>query len=189
MACGAIGSTTAAARLPEMDVAEDVRGLAKLDGPELRQRWQDLVGSAAPGVSPKLLRLALAYRIQADAYGDLSPAARRHLAQIAGGKSRTRPVRAGMRLVREWQGATQIVTVDEAGTIRWNDREWKSLSAVARAITGGHWSGPAFFGLRKILPAVREPDRNKGQKPGLHGAQTGPTASSSPIDRQGRSAA
>jgi hypothetical protein len=172
-----------------MDVAEEVRALAKLDGPKLRQRWQDLVGSAAPGVSPKLLRLALAYRIQADAYGDLSPAAKRHLAQIASGKSRTRPAGAGMRLVREWQGVTQIVTVDEAGAIRWKDREWKSLSAVARAITGGHWSGPAFFGLRKTLPAVREPDRNKGQQPDLHEARAGPTASSPQIDRQGRSAA
>jgi hypothetical protein len=172
-----------------MNVAEEVRALAKLDGPELRQRWQELVGSAAPGISPKLLRLALAYRIQADAYGDLPQAARRHLAQIAGGKSRTRPAGAGMRLVLEWQGVTHIVTVDETGTIRWNDREWKSLSAVARAITGGHWSGPAFFGLRKTLAAVREPDRNKGQKPDLHGARAWPTTSSSPIRRQGRSAA
>jgi hypothetical protein len=164
-----------------MDVAEEVRALAKLDGQELRQHWQDLVGSPAPGISPKLLRLALAYRIQADAYGGLSQAARRHLAQIASGKSRTRPAGAGMRLVREWQGVTHIVTVDETGAIRWNDREWKSLSAVARAITGGHWSGPAFFGLRRTLAAVREPGRNKCQKPHLHGARARSSPPSSPI--------
>jgi hypothetical protein len=132
-----------------MDVEKQVMALAELDGPRLRQRWEEVTGSRAPAVSPKLLRLALAYRIQADALGDLSPAARRRLAQIAGGRSTTQPAHAGMRLIREWQGVTHIVTIDEAGIIRWNDRDWRSLSAVARAITGGHWSGPAFFGLRK----------------------------------------
>jgi hypothetical protein len=132
-----------------MDVETQVMALADLDGTRLRQRWEEVTGSRAPAVSPKLLRLALAYRIQADALGDLSPAARRRLAQIASGRSTTQPMRAGMRLMREWQGVTHIVTIDEAGIIRWNDREWRSLSAVARAITGGHWSGPAFFGLRK----------------------------------------
>lgn len=53
-----------------------------------------------------------------------------------------------MRLMREWNGTLHVVTVDEDGTILWNDREWGSLSAVARAITGTRWSGPAFFGLR-----------------------------------------
>lgn len=132
-----------------MNVTEEVRALAELDGPRLRQCWQDLVGGSAPSVSPKLLRLALAYRIQANAYGDLSADAKRRLAQVAGGKSVSQTASAGMRLVREWQGTTHVVTIDESGTIRWNDREWKSLSAVARAITGGHWSGPAFFGLRR----------------------------------------
>jgi hypothetical protein len=132
-----------------MDVEKQVMALAELDGAQLRQRWEEVTGSRAPVISPKLLRLALAYRIQADALGDLSPGARRRLAQIAGGRSTTRPLRAGTRLLREWQGVTHIVTIDEAGIIRWNDREWRSLSAVARAITGGHWSGPAFFGLRK----------------------------------------
>lgn len=54
--------------------------------------------------------------------------------------------------MRDWQGTVHVVTIDENGIIRWNEREWTSLSAVARAITGGHWSGPAFFGLRKALP-------------------------------------
>lgn len=132
-----------------MDVEKEVIMLAELNGMQLRQRWEQLAGIPPPSVSPKLLRLALAYRIQADALGDLSPSARRSLAQAAGGKSMTRPASAGSRLVREWRGVTHIVTIDENGTIRWNDREWKSLSAVARAISGGHWSGPAFFGLRK----------------------------------------
>jgi len=56
--------------------------------------------------------------------------------------------RPGMRLVREWQGVTHIVTVGEDGVLRWNEREWRSLSQIARTITGTQWSGPAFFGLR-----------------------------------------
>jgi hypothetical protein len=54
-----------------------------------------------------------------------------------------------MRLVREWSGRVHVVTVGEDQIIRWDDREWRSLSEVARAITGTRWSGPAFFGLKK----------------------------------------
>ncbi len=79
--------------------------------------------------------------------GDLSPATRRRLTQIAGGANPQPMVRTGMRLVRDWQGTTHVVTIDEQGGIHWNDRTWSSLSAVADAITGSHRSGPAFFGL------------------------------------------
>lgn len=126
----------------------EVLALESLDGPQLRQRWQVVTGGLPPSVSPRLLRLALGYRLQAKALGDVSVASRRKLAQMAGGRSTTRPTTAGMRLVREWQGTTHVVTIDETQTIRWNGQQWASLSAVARAITGGHWSGPAFFGLR-----------------------------------------
>lgn len=53
-----------------------------------------------------------------------------------------------MRLAREWNGKLHVVTVGEDGVIRWSDGEWRSLSEVARAITGTRWSGPAFFGLK-----------------------------------------
>ena len=53
-----------------------------------------------------------------------------------------------MRLVREWAGRVHVVTVGDDGVIRWDEREWRSLSEVARAITGTRWSGPAFFGLK-----------------------------------------
>jgi hypothetical protein len=132
-----------------MTVEEKVRALAMLDGPALRQSWLELCHAQPPRVSPKLLRLGLAYRIQAHAFGDLSPASQLRLGQLANGKTKTRKTAAGMRLVREWQGQTHIVTIESNGSISWDGRTWKSLSAVARAITGGHWSGPAFFGLRK----------------------------------------
>lgn len=131
------------------DIEKEIMMLVELDGTQLRQRWEKLTGNPAPSVSPKLLRLALAWNIQADAMGDLSASARRRLAQAAGGKSTTQPAHAGTKLVREWQGVTHVVIIDENGIIRWSGHEWASLSAVAKAITGGHWSGPAFFGLRK----------------------------------------
>ncbi|SFP85864.1 DUF2924 domain-containing protein [Sphingomonas rubra] len=59
-----------------------------------------------------------------------------------------------MRLVREWQGQVHVVTVGDDGVICWDEREWRSLSEVARAITGTRWSGPAFFGLKKKAAAA-----------------------------------
>lgn len=137
-----------------MDIEKRVQALSDLDGPALRQRWETETGSPAPRISPKLLRLALAWHIQAETLGGLSPSVRRRLAQAAGGKSTTRTASAGTRLVREWQGVVHVVTIGENGTICWNEQEWSSLSAVARAITGSHWSGPAFFGLRKKAQAA-----------------------------------
>ena len=58
-----------------------------------------------------------------------------------------------MQLVREWNGTVHIVVVGEDNVIRWNGREWRSLSEVARAITGTRWSGPAFFGLKRRIAA------------------------------------
>jgi Protein of unknown function (DUF2924) len=55
--------------------------------------------------------------------------------------------------VREWQGKVHVVTIGENQVIRWEGREFRSLSQVAKAITGTHWSGPAFFGLKKKLAA------------------------------------
>ncbi len=80
--------------------------------------------------------------------GGLSRAARQQLEGSGETPPRTIPLAPGLRLVREWQGTVHVVTVDETGTILWNGRSWKSLSEVARAITGTRWSGPAFFGLK-----------------------------------------
>lgn len=141
---------------PRLQVEEEVAALSSLDGAALRQRCTELMDQPAPSVSPKLLRLAIAWQIQANAFGGLSPAVRRQLQQAHSAKSKTQLAGAGTRLVREWQGIAHVVTIDEKGTICWDGRTWRSLSAVARAITGGHWSGPAFFGLRKTLP-TRKP--------------------------------
>jgi len=125
--------------------------LSELDGlgsAELRRCWHELAGEQAPQVSPKLLRLALAYELQAHQHGGLSRRAQQVLDQVAGGKTRTRTVQAGMRLVREWQGTLHVATIEPDHTVKWNGKSWNSLSEVARAITGTRWSGPAFFGLK-----------------------------------------
>ena len=59
----------------------------------------------------------------------------------------------GTRLVRAWGGKPYVVTIGADGAIHWDGRTWTSLSAVARAITGTRWSGPAFFGLKQKQPA------------------------------------
>jgi hypothetical protein len=74
--------------------------------------------------------------------------------QVAGARTQTTDVRPGMRLVREFGGKVHMVTVGDEGQINWNDREWRSLSEVARAITGTRWSGPAFFGLKQKRKAT-----------------------------------
>ena len=115
----------------------------------LRDRWAKLTGRPGPQVSAKLLRLALAYEIQAKVLGGLSRQTRQRLEQAAAAKTVTSDIRPGLRLAREFGGKVHVVTVGDAGEICWNEREWRSLSEVARAITGTRWSGPAFFGLRQ----------------------------------------
>lgn len=126
--------------------------LARLDAltsAELKAEWRAFTGAPLPRVSPSLLRLALAWEIQASVHGGLPREVTRKLDQLAAGKTSTAPVRAGMRLVREWNGKVHVVTVGEDNVIRWNEGEYGSLSEVARAITGTRWSGPAFFGLKR----------------------------------------
>jgi hypothetical protein len=134
-------------------VEQQLSLLATMSTFELAQAWERVTRTPPPPVSPSLMRLALAWEIQAAAYGGLSRTTRTRLAQIAGAKTRTSEAKSGMRLVREWNGKPHVVTVGEDGIIRWNGSEWRSLSEVARAITGTRWSGPAFFGLKRKLAA------------------------------------
>lgn len=116
---------------------------------ELQDRWAKLTGRPVPKLSMAMLRFALGYELQARAKGGLSRATRLQLDDSGDARPRTIPLAPGLRLVREWQGKVHVVTVDDAGTIHWNGQCWKSLSEVARTITGTRWSGPAFFGLKQ----------------------------------------
>ena len=131
------------------DLDAELAALTNLSSARLRKRWAAVTGKAVLRVSPSLLRLALAWELQAKASGGLSRRTRQRLDQLVEAKTETRAARPGMRLVREWNGTLHIVTIGEDNVIRWNDREWRSLSEVARAITGTRWSGPAFFGLKQ----------------------------------------
>jgi hypothetical protein len=101
-----------------------------------------------------MLRLALGYEVQAKATGRLSRTSSQQLEETGDPRSRAMPLRSGMRPVREWHGTVHVVTVGENGAIDWNGRHWKSLSEVARTITGTRWSGPAFFGLKQRKAAA-----------------------------------
>lgn len=138
------------------DLDAELAALDAMDGPQLRERWERLVGAPCPRLRPRLLRLALAWECQAKVHGGIPRRLTQQLDQLAEGKSRTIATRPGMRLVREWQGVLHQVDVGDDGAVLWNGESWKSLSEVARAITGTRWSGPAFFGLRKSTPARAE---------------------------------
>ena len=131
----------------------ELAALTTMSSAQLREKWQRLTNGPVPQVSPSLLRLALAYELQARTLGGLSRATQQRLAQLASVKTRTSSAKPGMRLVREWNRTLHVVLIGEGGAIRWNDRDWRSLSEVARAITGTRWSGPAFFGLKRKVAA------------------------------------
>ncbi|GAA4819538.1 DUF2924 domain-containing protein [Sphingosinicella ginsenosidimutans] len=128
--------------------------IASMSRTELQDRWAKLTGRPVPKLSIAMLRLALGYELQARAKGGLSRTARQQLDGSGDARPQAMPLTPGLRLVREWQGKVHVVTVDDAGAIHWNGQRWKSLSEVARAITGTRWSGPAFFGLKQRKAAA-----------------------------------
>ena len=136
-------------------VAVKLQALEQMDYAALSSEWRRLYRSPPPKrVSRALLTLGVAWKIQEQAYGGLGAATRRRLADLArtverdGDVTRNRVahLKPGAKLIREWQGKPHTVVVVEDG-FEWQGRQWRSLSAIAREITGGHWSGPRFFGL------------------------------------------
>lgn len=139
-----------------------VARLAALKGasvPELREQWRNLFETEPPAYNRHFLESRLAYRIQELAYGGLKPETVRYLEELGEelyGKGGTiarrirhadKPI-AGTRLIREWQGVEHTVTVRD-NDYEHMGRPYKSLSSVARAITGTRWNGWVFFGLKQ----------------------------------------
>ena len=111
--------------------------------------WRDLFERPAPkGLSQNMLRRFLAFEIQSRAQGGLKKSTRAKLSMTKTNKHSSLRLKPGGRLIREWNGATHIVEVTETG-LQWRGQNWRSLSVIAREITGAHWSGPRFFGLSK----------------------------------------
>ena len=147
--------------VPDRELLDiEIARLRGLDVGELRAKWHTVFRRRAPLHLPRhLLFRILAYRLQADRFGDLDADSRRLLDRIGSGpveridrlvadlnRSRTE-LRPGTLLTREWDGHLQRVMVLADG-FTWNGKTYRSLSKVAFAITGSRWNGPRFFGLR-----------------------------------------
>jgi hypothetical protein len=147
--------TLAGNRIAQLtDLDTEIAALADMTLAQMRARWQEVSAKPVPRVRRTLLRLALAYELQAALHGGLSRRTEQRLAYLAGKNAASDAPRPGMRLVREWNGVLHTVTIDEDGLIHWQGKTWRSLSEVARAITGTRWSGPVFFGLRQRRAAA-----------------------------------
>jgi Protein of unknown function (DUF2924) len=125
---------------------------------DLKQQWRELFDKEPPPFNRRYLESRLAYRIQELAYGGLKPETIERLEALAEEFDGPNPARsvgrfksipaAGTQLVREWQGTEHRVTVRDDGTFEYRGQPFKSLSAIARAITGTRWNGWVFFGMK-----------------------------------------
>lgn len=127
--------------------------LANMSTNELKAEWARRSAAPAPNLSPDLLRLGIAYRQQEQRFGGVSRSTKSLLRQLAAQPkegvrkgSPPRKLTIGTRLVRDWHGAGHTVTVLENG-FEYDGKQWRSLTAIAKAISGSHCSGPGFFGL------------------------------------------
>lgn len=139
----------------EDPVAARLQAIEGMTYDELRVEWRRLYRAHPPKrVARDLLVLGVAWKIQEQAYGGLGAATKRRFADLAKtmgqdgdlARSRVARLKPGARLMREWRGQTHTVIVLEDG-FEWQGKRWRSLSVIAREITGAHWSGPRFFGL------------------------------------------
>jgi Protein of unknown function (DUF2924) len=129
-------------------VTPTVPEIEAMDRAALLAAWSAAFGTDAPkGLSQPFLRRFLAFEVQARRMGGLPKGFVETLIAPDARAASPRPPSGG-RLLREWNGVTHVVEVTDDG-FRWNGRTHRSLSSIARAITGARWSGPRFFGLRE----------------------------------------
>lgn len=171
------------AALSKAKLAEILLEIGSLSRSDLQERWRQHFGAPAPAhLSRELMVLALSYAIQANATDGLSADEWKALGMIAHGhtgrthgaaqdsdepttsRARPRPIRRsikpGTRLLREWQGCTHEVIADADGGFIYEGEPYRSLSAIARQITGTRWSGPAFFGVQSSGQLAKTKDGN-----------------------------
>ncbi len=139
----------------QADIAQVIADLETAPREDLALQWQSLYRSAPPkGVGRRFLIGAVAHAVQMNQAGHSRSRRHRRLDRIANARTpakngaglASQQLGPGARLVREWNGSTHTVDVVEDG-YRWNGASYRSLSAIARAITGARWSGPRFFGI------------------------------------------
>lgn len=138
-------------------VARQISALPLMSRSQLLDLWREVHRKAAPaGIRREILIPFLAYRIQENAYGGLTPSVRAELRHIAR-RLKTNPaarlgrsrLKAGTRILRQWRGDTHEVFVTESG-YKYRGTSYRSLSQIARRVTGTQWSGPAFFGINTL---------------------------------------
>lgn len=172
-------------KLTKEEVEREIAALDTLDTKALQARWLDLYQRDPPSrIRAGLLRLGIAYRLQEKAYGGLKPQTVRLLRKVAAELRADRTSKRsdpevpnaampqwfatqspllshGTQLMREWNGSTEIVDVVADGFL-WRGTTYRTLSAVAVAVTGTKWSGPKFFGLTPAAPGRRKASREHG---------------------------
>ena len=138
------------------DIARQIADLERLDRPGLGRKWREIFDAPPPSrASREMMLRAIAYRVQEHAFGGLSRFARRRLAKIAAHLERGRDItvarrpqiKPGTMLIRDWNGQRHRVMVLDDG-LAYDGRRYRSLSEIARLMTGTRWSGPLFFGRR-----------------------------------------
>ncbi len=125
-----------------------IADISAFDRAECLDRWREVFGRPPPKhLSPQFMKHVLIWEIQNRSLGGVSPKTTRRLNQIASGKTLPATTKPGSHLIREWNGRTYQVEVVEGGYVM-DGKPWRSLSAIARHITGARWSGPRFFGVQ-----------------------------------------
>ena len=145
-----------------------IAALIRMSPAALRSKWREVHRGPAPDLSPSLMARGIAYRLQERVHGGLSRSTEKQLANIARRLARTGSIddpnavslKPGTRLVRSWNGTIYRVLVGDDG-FEFDGRLYASLSQIARDITGAHWSGPRFFGV-KARSATRSGGRANG---------------------------
>ncbi len=137
-------------------LAEELNALSTMSKVQLRDRWNRNYKSPAPDISSTLLALAIAHRLQARHSADVPPTYLREIRRLGDildrdGSLTSEPmatIKLGTSLVRSWHGKTHQVLITDRGYV-YKGQTYRSLSHIAREITGAHWSGPRFFGLKR----------------------------------------
>ncbi len=124
-------------------IEDQLAALTVLPEEKLGDEWRRVYATTPPQLSAALLRRGIAYRLQEKAYGKMAGSVSKAIARGGRGGDEIAP---GTRFVREWNGRTIDVLATEDGML-WEGRTWRSLSAIAREVTGTTWSGPRFFGV------------------------------------------
>jgi hypothetical protein len=138
-----------------MMLEEELAALATMSPAQLREKWRQVFREPSPSFTPDLLARGIAYRLQEKVHGGLPAGTRREIERLEKQYVRTGEVvteacgttKPGTRLVREWNQIQHQVLIVEDGYL-YRDRRYGSLTQIANEITGAHWSGPRFFGLR-----------------------------------------